>query len=171
MKWPLIGFTRCIHTHHLSANTESQSHDQSPLFGTGPVQGVLSQNQSRQHIQPLLTVLLIRDHAFLKEDKNQSLEYLLCGACVWVTAMHLYLSSSDGGQSLRLQLLCDVRHRICYNHWAPVERVLHSLWTTNTEINTAHFTHYLVNTVSVLTKVVDLWWTLPSELELVHTTL
>jgi len=63
---------KCVYTHHLSAYTESQRHYQSPLFGAGPVQSVLSQNQSRQNVQPLLTVLLIRDHSFLNEDNNKS---------------------------------------------------------------------------------------------------
>jgi len=35
---------------------------------------------------------------------------------VYVKWLCLYLSSRDGGQGLRLQLLRDVRHRVCYNH-------------------------------------------------------
>lgn len=48
-----------------------------------------------------------------------------------VTSCGHNLGCSNGIESLGLQLLRDVRHRVGDNHGAPVKGVLHSLWTDN----------------------------------------
>lgn len=40
----------------------------------------------------------------------------------------IYLGNTYSIEGLWLQLLSDVRNRVCYNHGPPVKCVLHSLW-------------------------------------------
>lgn len=58
-------------THHLCSHTQCKGNNQSPLFRTWPIEGVLSQHQSREDIQALLTVLFIRNYPFLDDKKTQ----------------------------------------------------------------------------------------------------
>lgn len=58
-------------TYHLRSHTQCKGNNQSPLFCAWPIEGVLSQHQSREDIQALLTVLFIRNHPFLNDKKTQ----------------------------------------------------------------------------------------------------
>lgn len=58
-------------TYHLCSHTQCKGNNQSPLSCAWPIEGVLSQHQSREDIQALLTVLFIRNHPFLDGKKIQ----------------------------------------------------------------------------------------------------
>lgn len=45
----------------------------------------------------------------------------------FIISLYIYLGYADAVEGLWLQLLSDVRNRVCYDHGPPVKCVLHSL--------------------------------------------
>lgn len=64
-------------TYQLCAHTKCKGNNKAPLFCTWPVEGILSQYQSREHIQALLTVFFVRNYSFLDgRNKNSSSNFI-----------------------------------------------------------------------------------------------
>lgn len=130
-------------TYHLCSHTQCKGNNQSPLFRAWPIEGVLSQHQSREDIQALLTVLSIRNHPFLDDKKTQKFREKLpkpkgnsllllpnpCGLVInWVFLQICFVNRVNW---IQIHLLWQFSDITCLYSWNMCSQHEHRLSHTN----------------------------------------